>query len=406
MVFLTAHADIRNGDGAPLEPRLGPHDDTVETDAKHSLRAPVVAVLETPAECSNTWRTMTIKAATALLPAVLAAALSASGLASAETVAEFYAGKQISLVIGTTPGGGYDAYGRLLARHIHRHIPGQPAIVAKNMPGAGGLTATNYLYNRAPRDGTELLTVQNGLPFEKLFQTLSPDGRNALFDATKFGWIGSITQTVFVTVTWHDAPVKTLAEAMTREATLGASATSSDSYILAVLSNNLLGTRFKIVHGYAGATEVSLAVEKGEVHGEAGKDWTTLTSTRPQWIRDKKVNILVQMGMNAHPDLKGVPMAIELARTPVDRQIMEVVFAKYGMARPFMAPPGVPPERLDALRRAFDATMTDPVFRTEAQRLSMELSPVNGGDVEALVGRIMSTPPELATRARDALKSR
>jgi tripartite-type tricarboxylate transporter receptor subunit TctC len=274
------------------------------------------------------------------------------------------------------------------------------------MPGAGGLTATNYLYNRAPRDGTEILTVQNGLPFEKLFQTLSPDGRNALFDATQFGWLGSITQTVFVTVTWHEAPVKTLAEAMTREATLGASATSSDSYILAVLSNNLLGTKFKIVHGYAGANEVSLAVEKGEVHGEAGKDWTTLTSTRPQWIKDRKVNILVQMGMKPHPDLSGVPMAIELARTPVDRRIMEVVFAKYGMARPFMAPPGVPPERLDALRRAFEATMTDPAFLSEAQRLGMEVSPVRGADVEALVTRIMGTPPDLAARARDALKPR
>lgn len=345
-------------------------------------------------------------AARLLLAGLSATLAMAVSRASAETVAEFFAGKQLSLLIGTTPGGGYDAYGRLLARHIQRHIPGQPAIIPKNMPGAGGLTATNYLYNRAPKDGTEILTVQNGLPFEKLFQTLSPDGRNALFDATKFGWIGSITQTVFVTVTWHDAPVKTLAEAMTKEATLGASATSSDSYVLAVLSNNLLGTKFKIVHGYAGANEVSLAVEKGEVHGEAGKDWTTLTSTRPQWIRDRKINILVQMGMKAHPDLKGVPMAIELARTGVDRRVMEVVFAKYGMARPFMAPPGVPPERLEALRRAFDATMQDTTFLAEAQRLHMEVSPVSGAAVEALVARIMATPSELADQARETLKPR
>ena len=333
-------------------------------------------------------------------------ATTTSGPASAQTVAEFYAGKQVSLLIATTPGGGYDAYGRLLARHLNRHIPGQPALVAKNMPGAGGLTAANYLYSRAPKDGTEILTVQNGLAFEKLFQTLSPDGRNAMFDATKFGWIGSMTQTVFVTVTWHDAPVKTLAEATTKEAILGASGTSSDSHVLAVLSNNLLGTKFKIVHGYAGANEVSLAVEKGEIHGEAGKDWTTLTATRPQWIKDKKINILVQMGMKAHDDLKGVPMAIELARTPIDRQVMEVVFAKYGMARPFMAPPGTPPDRLAALRRAFDATMQDAVFLAEAQRLSMEISPVSGADVQLLVSRIMGTPPDLADRAREALKPR
>jgi len=188
-----------------------------------------------------------------------------------EVANEYLAGKQISLFIGTTAGGGYDLYARTLARHIARHIPGHPSIIAKNMPGAGGLTLANYLYNRAVSDGSELATVQNGLPFEKLFQTLSADGKNALFDATKFGWIGSIMQTVFVTVTWHASGVKTLQEATMKEVVLGASATSSDSYILAMLSNNLLGTKFKVVHGYAGAAEVDLAVENGEVQGKRAK---------------------------------------------------------------------------------------------------------------------------------------
>ena len=339
------------------------------------------------------------------LAAVLAAALALpAGEVSAQ--ADFFAGKQMSLLIGTTAGGGYDAYGRLLARHISRHIPGNPAVVAKNMPGAGGLTAANYLYNRAPKDGTEILIVQNGLPFERLFHSLSPQGKNALFDATKFGWIGSATQTVFVTVTWHGSAIRTLQDASAKETFLGASTTSSDSYVLAMLSNNLLGTKFKVVHGYAGATEVSLAVENGEVQGEAGKDWTTLTSTKPQWIRDKLINILVQMGMNAHPDLKGVPMAIELAKSPQDRQIMEVVFAKYGMARPFFTAPGVPPERLTLLRRAFDATLADPAVVAEAGKLGMEITPVRGEDVEALVTKMMATPDDLAARARDVLKSR
>lgn len=333
-----------------------------------------------------------------------AAALALPGTALAQP--DFYAGKQISLFIGTTAGGGYDAYGRLVARHIGRHIPGQPNVVAKNMPGAGGLTAANYLYNRAPKDGTEILIVQNGLPFERLFHSLSPQGKNALFDATKFGWIGSATQTVFVTVTWHASGVRTLQDAAARETILGASTTSSDSYVLAMLSNNLLGTRFKVVHGYAGATEVSLAVENGEVQGEAGKDWTTLTSTRPQWIRDKLINILVQMGMRAHPDLKGVPMAIELAKSPQDRQIMEVVFAKFGMARPFFTAPGVPPDRLALLRRAFDATLSDPAVIAEATKLGMELTPVRGDAVGALVTKMMATPDDLAARARDVLKPR
>ena len=315
-----------------------------------------------------------------------------------------HAQSQISLLIGTTPGGGYDVYARALARHIGRYLPGQPAVIPKNQPGAGGLTLANYIYNKAPADGSEFATVQNGLPFEKLFQTLSPEGRNALFDATKFGWIGSITQTVFVTVTWHTSPVKTLKDATQQQAILGASAMSSDSYVLAMLTNRLLDTKFKVVHGYPGAAEVDLAVENGEVQGEAGKDWTTLTSTRPLWIRDKKINILVQMGMTPHADIKDVPMAIELAKTPEDRKVMEVVFAKFGMSRPFLAPPGLPAERLAALRRAFDATMTDPAFFADAQKLGMEVNPVRGGDVEALVARMMSTPSELAQRARDALK--
>jgi tripartite-type tricarboxylate transporter receptor subunit TctC len=315
-----------------------------------------------------------------------------------------HAQSQIAVLIGTTPGGGYDVYARALARHMGRHLPGQPTLVAKNQPGAGGLTLANYMYNRAPADGSELATVQNGLPFEKLFQTLSPDGRNALFDATKFAWIGSITQTVFVTVTWHASAVKTLKDATARPAILGASATSSDSYVLAMLSNRLLDTKFKVVHGYPGAAEVDLAVENGEVEGEAGKDWTTLTATRPQWIRDKKINILVQMGMKPHADLAGVPMAVDLARTPEDRNVMEVVFAKFGMSRPFFAPPGVSAERVGVLRRAFDATMRDEAFLADAHKLGMEINPVRGEDVEALVTRIISTPAALAQRARDVLK--
>jgi tripartite-type tricarboxylate transporter receptor subunit TctC len=335
--------------------------------------------------------------AQALHVAVLAAALACCAVAA-------NAQSQVSLLIGTTPGGGYDVYARALARHLGRHLPGQPTVIAKNVPGAGGLTLANYLYNRAPADGSELATVQNGLPFEKLFQTLSPEGRNALFDATKFGWIGSITQTVFVTVTWHNAAVKTLKDATTRQAILGASATSSDSYVLAMLTNRLLDTKFRVVHGYPGAAEVDLAVEKGEVEGEAGKDWTTLTSTRPQWIKERKINILVQMGMKPHVDLKDVPMAIDLAKTAEDRGVMEVVFAKFGMSRPFLAPPGLAPERLAALRRAFDATVRDEAFLADARKLGMEVDPVRGEDVEALVARIMGTPAVLAQRAREVLK--
>ncbi len=237
--------------------------------------------------------------------ACLAMGLAAIGPARSDPIADFYHGKQISLVMGTTPGGGYDVYGRLVARYLGNHIPGHPDIIPKDMPGAGGLTMANYLYNQAPKDGTEIGEPQNGAVFEKLFQTISPGGKTALFDADKFGWIGSADQTVFVTVTWHTSPVKTLADAQARETTLGATGLGTDNYLLAVLSNKIFGTKFKIVNGYDGAAAVDLAIERGELEGAAGKDWTTITSTHPDWIRDKSINILMQMGMEPLPALQG-----------------------------------------------------------------------------------------------------
>lgn len=337
-----------------------------------------------------------------------AALFLALGLASApaysDSVSDFYHGRQVSLDMATTPGGGYDTYGRLVARYLGNHIPGHPEVVPKNMPGAGGLTMANYLYNQAPKDGTEIGEPQNGAVFEKLFQTLSPGGSTARFDAEKFGWIGSADQTVFVTVTWHTSPVKTLGDAKTRETVLGATGPGSDNYLLAVLSNKVFGTKFKIVNGYDGAAAVDLAVERGEVEGAAGKDWTTITSTHPDWLRDKSVNILVQMGMRPLPELQGVPSALDLAPTPQAKKVLELIFAKYGMSRPFMAPPGIPAERLAALRQAFDDTMADDAFLAEAQKLGMEIKPVKGTDIQALVSRILNAPPDLAEAARADLQ--
>jgi tripartite-type tricarboxylate transporter receptor subunit TctC len=335
---------------------------------------------------------------------VVAGVIASAVPALADPVAEHFAGKTISLLIGTTPGGGYDGYARVLARHWGRHIPGNPKIVAKNMPGAGGLTLANYLYNQAPRDGTEVATLQSGVAFEKLFQTLSPDGKNARYDATQFGWIGSALRTVYVTVTWHDAPVKSLAEATAKEAILGSSAASSDNHLLAILGNKVLGTKFKIVQGYDGSNAIDLAIERGEIHGAAGKDWTTITSSRPDWLREKKINILVQMGMEAHPDLKDVPLALDLAKTPEDRQILELVFAKFNLARPYLTPPGLPPAYLAALRHSFNNVLKDPDFLAEAKRAGMEVNPVSGEELQALVEKMLRTPDNLASRARATLQ--
>ena len=323
---------------------------------------------------------------------------------AAEAKDDFFSGKQISMLLGTTAGGGYDLYGRLVARYLGRHIPGNPTIIAKNMPGAGGLLVANYLYNQAPKDGTEIGEPQNGVVFEKLFQTLSPGGRTAHFDAADFGWLGSAAQTVFVIVTWKSSPVKTFQEAQQKQIILGATSNNSDNYLLAVLSNNIFKTKFKIVTGYDGAAAVDLAIQNGEVQGAAGKDWTTITSTHPDWLRDHDVNILLQMGLQPHPDLKDVPFALDLARNPQDKQVLQLIFAKYGMSRPFMAPPGLPPERLAVLRKAFDETMLDPDFLAEAKRLGAEIRPVTGENVASLVRTILDASPDVAARARAALK--
>jgi tripartite-type tricarboxylate transporter receptor subunit TctC len=347
------------------------------------------------------------RAATRFGPAaaiLLVAMLLGASPAAADAVSNFFSGKQITMLIGSTPGGGYDAYARLLSRHLGRHVPGNPEIVPKNMPGADGLLLANYIYNKGPRDGTEIATLSNGVPFERLFQTLSPGGSNALFDSTKFGWIGSVTQSVYLAVTWHDAPVKTIADAMKQETVFGATASSSDSYVLAMLLNRMLGTKFKIVLGYDGASAVDLAMEKGEIQGEAGKDWTTMTATRPYWLSEKKVNLLIQLGLRSRPEIPEVPLLLDLVKSADDRKLAELIFAKYGMSRPYFVAPNLPGDRLAALRRAFDETMVDPAFQADAGKAGMELSPVAGAEVEALVSRIMAAPDALVARARAALK--
>ncbi len=286
-----------------------------------------------------------------------------------------------------------------------RHIPGNPSIVAKNMPGAGGVALANHLYNRAPKDGTEFATVQNGLPFEKLFHMLSPGGKAALFDSTKFGWLGSMTQTVFVTVTWHASPTKTLQDAMARETILGASGTSADSYVLAMLSNNLLGTKFKVVHrlcrrdpGVARGRE-----RRGRGRGRQGLDHAHLDQAA------------VDQGQaDQHHRADGHAAACRHhGRADGDRARARrlTTAASWRLCSPSSTCRGrswrrrtCRPSGSTLLRRAFDATLKDPAVLAEAAKLGMEIKPVRGSDVEALVTRMMNTPDALAERARDVLK--
>ena len=312
--------------------------------------------------------------------------------------------KTVNLYVGTTSGGGYDVYARVLARYWGNYLPAHPAFVVKNMPGAGGLTMANYIYNQAPRDGSEIATMQSGVIFEKLYHTLSPGGANARFEAEKFGWIGSALRSTYVTITWHDSPVKTIEDAKHKDAILGASTTSSDNFLLAVLGNKLLGTKFRIVHGYQGSTATDLAIERGEINGAAGKDWTTLTTSRPDWLKDKKVNIIVQMGMQKHPSIPEVPSALDLASNEEDRRLMELVFAKFNLSRPFFGPPQMSAKVLDDLRASFIAVLKDKEFLKEAEKTGMEIDPVYGDEAQKLVSRLLLTPEAQAQKMRELLK--
>jgi tripartite-type tricarboxylate transporter receptor subunit TctC len=316
---------------------------------------------------------------------------------------EFYAGKQITLTVSSEPGNGYDTYARAVSHYWGKHIPGQPTFVVKNMQSAGGLKAANFLYNQAAKDGTDIGATQNGTVFEKIFHTVSEGGKNALFDPTRFGWIGAANQGVYLLVAWHDSTVKKFEDLYTHELIVGASSANSDNGINAILLNRVFGAKLKVVYGYPGPA-LDLAIERGEVQGAAGKDYSSILAVRPQWITEKKVNILIQMGTNPHPDLKDVPSALDLAKTPEDRQVLETIFAKYGMARPYLTPPDVPATRLAALRASFDTTMTDPEFRALAEKQRLEINPMSGKEVEALVNRIFSTPEPLLAKAREAIQ--
>jgi tripartite-type tricarboxylate transporter receptor subunit TctC len=326
-------------------------------------------------------------------------ALAPVSTARAQNVAEFYRGKSIELDISSSVGGGYDAYARLLARHLGRFIPGNPAVVPKNMEGAGGLRLANFLYNAAPRDGTTFATIYRGTVFDPLL-----GGKGAQFDATKFTFIGSANNEVSVCVAWHGTGIARFEDALTKELVVGASGPSADSYQFPKIVNGVLGTKFKIVTGYPGGNDIDLAMERREVQGRCSWSWTSLKATRRSWVAEKKINLLFQMGLSKHPDLPEVPLVIDLATSVEDRAVLELIFARQVMAWPYLAPPGIPKDRAEALRRAFMDTMNDKDFLAEAKRSALEIRPVAGADIQKLVQQVYDTPTPIAERAADILK--
>jgi len=330
---------------------------------------------------------------------LLCAALVASRAALSQDVAGFYAGKQLSLYIGYTPGGGYDTYARVLARHIGKHIPGNPTIVPQNMPGAGSLTLANFLYNIAPKDGTVFGTFGRGIAMEPLL-----GGAGTRFDATKYSWIGSLNSEVSICASWHTSTIKSVDDMRTRQLIVGGTGSGADNETLPIALSNLLGLNIRLISGYPGGNDVLLAMERGEVDGRCGWSWATVLAVRQDWIEEHKINVLLQLALTKHPDLPDVPLVMDLARNEDERMAMELIFARQVMGRPYAAPPGIPAERRDALRRALDATVRDPEFLADAMRIDLELNPVTGEEIEALLNRMYSASPNAVRLASEAIR--
>ena len=314
--------------------------------------------------------------------------------APGQGVAEFYKGKTVSVVIGYPPGGGFDATARLLIRHMPRHLPGNPVMIARNMPGAGSLRAANYLFGVAPKDGTEFGIIGPSVPFGPLW---SREGVS--FEATKFNWLGSLDRWTSIAFVWHTAKAQTLDAAMRTEVVVGATGAGDMTVTFPRLTNALLGTKFRVVPGYQGTPDLSLAIERGEVEGRLGWCWDCLKLDKPNWVKEKKITVLLQFAFKKDPELPDVPLVMDLARNEADHQIMRLAFGNLEMARPFLAPPDVPADRIAALRSALEATARDPAFLEEARKLNMPISVASSREIETLLRDVYATPQPIVDRA-------
>lgn len=317
--------------------------------------------------------------------------------AQAQAPADFYKGKQMDFVIGFSVGGGYDIYARTVARYMGEHIPGKPRIVPKNMTGAGSRVAANYIYNIAPKDGSVLATADQSIPLE---QAVGDAGIQ--FDSRKFTWIGNPIIENNTLVTWHTSPVKNVEDAKRIEVALGATGFNTSSQYPQVM-NSLVGTKFKTIMGYPGGNEVNLAMENGEVAGRGSNNWASWKVSKPDWVANKKINIIVQIGLTKSPDLPDVPLLIDLARNDEDRLALRLVSSPPSVGRPIFSTPNVPADRVKALRDAFDATMKDPAFLEEAKRTGLDISPMTGAELEKVVNDIIDTPKPIRDRLASIL---
>ena len=334
----------------------------------------------------------------AALSATLASALLASvAAAQAQSVEDFYKGKKVDIVIGFTVGGGYDAYARLVARHMGEHIPGKPTMVPRNMTGAGSRIAAAFIHGVAPKDGTAMGIADQSIPLE---QALGDAG--VKFDSREFNWIGNPNADNNVLSTWHTSPVKTIEDAKKIESTMGATGYNTSSQYPTVL-NAIAGTKFKVILGYPGGNEINMAMERGEVAGRGSNAWASYKSTRPDWIKENKINILVQIGLRKAPDLPNVPLLMDVASNDLDRAAMRLLSSPTTIGRPFFAPPNVPADRVKALRAAFAAMIKDKAFLEEARKLNLDIDFVPGEELQKIVADIIDAPADVKKRLADVL---
>jgi tripartite-type tricarboxylate transporter receptor subunit TctC len=325
---------------------------------------------------------------------VAAVATLFAATACAQTVEDFYKSKQISMLVGSGAGGGYDVYARAFARYVVNYIPGHPAIIIRNEPAAGGLAAASTLYNNVEKDGLTIAALTNGVAMDPLFG--NPGAR---FDSLKFNWLGSIGKLQNVCATWFTSPVKTIADARAREVVVGGVGATSNTVIVPKMLNEVLGTRFKVIPGYDPSSGLNLGVESGEVEGVCGLSWSTLKASRPDWIANNKLNVIVQVGLEKLPDLPNVPAALDLVTDPEKKEVLNLILIRQEMGRPIVTSPGVPAERVAALRAAFDATMQDQDFLAEAAKMQLEVDPLSGAAIDKLLATAYAAPPAIVAQA-------
>ena len=330
----------------------------------------------------------------------LCAAIAASqSLAQSDDVTQFYTGRQISLIVGANAGGGYDAQGRLMARHLGRFLPGSPVSIVQNMPGAGSLQAANHLYNVAPKDGSVIALLQRGVLSSRF---TNPGG--ARFNLTKFNWLGNLSSEAGVVLAWHASPFHSIQDVMKQEMVVGGTGATIDTETTPRILNALIGTKFKVITGYRGTPDTTLAMERGELQGMGDWSWSNVKTRRPDYLRDNKVRVLLQVGVDRIADLPNVPMASDLVRNEDDRKVMNLFLAQKAAARPVAAPPDIPADRVKALRDAFARMIVDDAFNKDAASQKLDIEPTTASEIDKVIQLFATTPDSVGQRLKDAIE--